>query len=205
MKKNKGSGGPQIAEFYNPGPKWTLGLPGERKRNMAKRKKKGGRRRNTAAVRNSGSAAYKRTPAPKSNPKRRGGRKRNGMSLRNPFSGGVGGLKFTDLVGGAAGLVIGEAVNQIIPGWLGIGIQLGGAIVLPSVLPKSIGPSAALVMGANAVKNGVNKLFDVSGLINRSVQGLIPAPGQSQMGPGVAGLRGLVTIPPSSILAGRVS
>lgn len=114
------------------------------------------------------------------NKRRHHKKRRNGstsiLSRMNPFgSQGLGGLKPTDLVGGAVGIFIDGALQMVVPAsWIGILLRYGGAIAMAKFLPKSLAPAAALAAGAVVTKDGVNRLFNLSALINSGVARIVP-------------------------------
>lgn len=143
---------------------------------------------------------YRTKPATKVNRRRHHKRRRNGstsiISRMNPFGGkGIGGLQPMDLVGGAVGLLLDGAIQLVVPaGWVGLGIRGAGAIVMGKFLPRSIGPAAGLAAGAVVTKDGINRLFNISALLNSTVvrfaptQLLAATPAQGMSGFGRQGM-----------------
>jgi hypothetical protein len=182
--------GVKRARIHNP-PEFPLGLPGERKRNMAtkKKRKSGGKKRNTSAsVRQSQSVARKTA---KKNPARR----KSASRKRNPLS--VGGIKPLELVAAGAGAIVSEvglsiirafAPNLVQPGsWAEIGVQLGEAVIVRKFWPKGFYPDAASIgAGAPAVSKGINKLTNFQGILTGFTQNLLPAPQPANAGMGRA-------------------
>jgi len=167
---------------HNPaGARFTLGLPGERRKNMAKKKSKSrrGKSKKNPSARVGGNStalalfkAGQQSVQRKSNPKRkhkksrkgRHGKKRNpsraiARRRSNPFGGKFFGLSVNDLLGGAVGYVGDELVSLLAAGIFGVnpngGIGLlvrgGGVVAMGKWLPKSIGPAAVIVSGAKVV------------------------------------------------------
>lgn len=200
---NQKAAGPQISEFFN-GPRFTLKLPQQRsnmaataKKPAAKtavkanRKRKGGHRKHHRNPATSSAAPktiikYRAKPAVKANPatkaNKRRKHRRNGAGtgfiarMRNGLGGkGIGGLQPGDLVGGAVGLLLDGAIQLFVPaGWIGLGIRGVGAIGMVRFLPRAIGPAAGLTAGAMVVKDGANRIFNISQLLNSTVTRFVP-------------------------------
>lgn len=218
MAKTKAAG-PQISEFFNGGPKFTLKLPTQQRSNMAaakakakarsataktvaNRKRKGGHKkhhhhkRNTATSSAAPKVIYKtrtvkaRANKAKAKSKRNSARRTGVLTRLNPFGGkGIGGLHPMDLVGGAVGILVDGVIQLFVPaGWIGLGLRGVGAIGMVRFLPRSLGPAAGLTAGAMVVKDGANRLFNVSGLLNSTVTRFVPLQLAAVPATGMSGL-----------------
>lgn len=191
---------------HNPAPAFTLGMPGERRRNMAQRKanrkrkpgrRRSSKRRNTSSVRtNTALVPYRAaSPARRSNPKRRRHHKRRRSNparavarRSNPFGGKFFGLSVMDLLGGAIGLAGDEVITVIasqfgITGAIALVIRGGGAVAMARWLPRSIGPAAGLVAGAKVVKSALDQYAGL-GRLQAQIVAFIPGGGGGNGGAG---------------------
>jgi hypothetical protein len=189
MKANTRTAKVTAVLIHNPAQPATW--PGERTRNMTK-KKTGGKNRNSASVKQSRPAANLKAK-PKQNPvksqkKKTGGRKRNGSWL--PNFGTVGGVTPMTVLGAGGGLFAGEAAASLLPksitgDLLLLGGAFGAAMLLNRFrLTKPIAGGVGIGVGAVAVKNGLNRLSNgavgnfFSGATQRVSGYLQPAPQQ---------------------------
>lgn len=194
--------------MHNPAPKYTLGIPGEKRRNthMATKKrakkrttKKGGSRRkskkrNPASASVGGTVSLARYNAllgkvGKANPKRKNPKRRG--ARRNPVQRYLhpGGLPLAGLLAAGVGALATQAVSSIIPfgapGSL-VGVVKDGVLVyvVHRFWPKSFYPQyatagAAAIPVANLVKPWVQPGIDLlTGTIQRVLPGGSPTPQQ---------------------------
>lgn len=182
-KNNKASGAPQVTVFENPGPTWTLGLPGERTNRMATKKKnatkkKGSKKRKKNSAAASGSSSRKSTAAKTNPPKKRNGKKHAQRARRNPLD--VKGVDFMQL--GVAGLVaIGsQAVTSVFfnpQSALGIGMGIALTFGAAYIAPRQFKTGAVIGAGVVPIVNGINRLTGnkIGDTITSTLRGFIPA------------------------------
>lgn len=190
-KTKKREVGAQIGTFYNPGPKWTLGLPGK-KGTMTKKKNKTGTRPTTAlAVRKNTAVAPRKNSAAR--------RPRSWQAaIMNPFQ-SIAGINPLDALAAGVALIVVEAGSGLIAGffqldqngWAKIGVQVGGAIVVNKIAPRSVRTAATIGAAAVPAKSAFNKLTGdvVPNFIAGVGTRLMPQP--QAPANGMAGLRGV--------------
>jgi hypothetical protein len=188
--QRKASGAPQVTVFENPGPRWTLGLPGERKNAMAgkkktkanKAKRKGGSKKNKKSI-SASSRSSSSTSVRKPNPKKKkGGRKRNTSSrksiLNNPLA-ALGNVSLVEWGTFALFAIASPTLASLLAvpnGWLNIGIQFGLTAAAAKFAPKSVKTAAVFGAGGPAVVSLVNKLTGnvIGTTIQRYIGPIIP-------------------------------
>lgn len=187
--------------MHNPAkpPTW----PGERTRNMAK-KKKGGKKKNTASVKQTRPAANKTATRNTAKPKtyKKGGKRNSaGRSwLPNPF----GALKSIDLstaAGVGIGVLGGKASDIVVSAqeWTGIAVQGALALFIAYAFGKSkLAQGAALGLSGIALYNATNKLSNnaIENAVLGTVQRFRPVSAPAQLPPANEnGMSGMVGVP----------
>ena len=188
MKKNERARGPQVTAFYNPGPKWTLGLPGERTPTMKKKNSSAkGKGSQSHAKPNQfrGGGKSTSTAMTKFKPKKNSFQKRSFLSgFRNPLSRftTLGGVSVIDIGVAGVTMIIVQGVSAILPGdpgsWVRILSQAGVVVGLVYLAPKSIKTPVAIGGGAVPAVAAINKLTNnaIGDLVTRATGYLQPAP-----------------------------
>lgn len=202
MKKNERARGPQVTVFHNPGPKWTLGLPGERANMKTKKKNSKGKGSQALVKKNH----FSKSAAPAKTTKKKNGFQQKSFfrGLRNPLSKftRIGGVSVVEIaVGGVATLLV-QGITPLLPGaagsWVRIISQAGVVIGLVYIAPSSMKTPVAIGGGAVPAVGIINKL--TNNAIENAFAGLDtylqPVPPPVTGVHGMGDMSGLYAVPP---------